>query len=137
MMIDGQLYPLHLAISHQWKIHYFSADMADKPDHRAEEAEFLADMQNFLGAKAMDALRQLQAALGLDYAGVDFGLSRDGEILLFEANATMVVQHPDPGEHWDYRRPAVDQIHAAVRHMLMRKSGVATAVGSERNLTPR
>jgi glutamate/tyrosine decarboxylase-like PLP-dependent enzyme/glutathione synthase/RimK-type ligase-like ATP-grasp enzyme len=136
MMIDGQLYPLHLAISPHWKIHYFSADMADKPDHRAEEAAFLADMKSFLGAKAMDALEQLQTALGLDYAGVDFGLSRDGSILLFEANATMVVQHPDPGEHWDYRRPAVDRIHAAVRQMLIRNAGVTALAASESNSTP-
>jgi aromatic-L-amino-acid decarboxylase len=124
MMIDGELYPLHLAISPHWKIHYFSADMADKPDHRAEEALFLADMPSVLGARAMDALRQLQAMLGLHYAGIDFGLTASGEILLFEANATMVVKHPDEGAIWDYRRSAVDRIHAAVRRMLMRDAGV-------------
>jgi len=125
MMIDGELYPLHLAISPHWKIHYFSADMADKPDHRAEEALFLADMASVLGTRAMDALRQLQATLGLDYAGIDFGLSPNGEILLFEANATMVVKHPDEGPIWDYRRSAVDRIQAAVRRMLMRNAGIA------------
>lgn len=125
MMIDGELYPLHLAISQHWKIHYFSADMADKPDHRAEEALFLNDMPTVLGPRAMDALRQLQAVLGLDYAGIDFGLSPSGEILLFESNATMVVKHPDEGAIWDYRRSAVDRIHAAARHMLMRDAGVA------------
>ena len=44
MMIDGRLYPLHLAISEQWKVHYFTSDMADRPDQREEEAAFLADM---------------------------------------------------------------------------------------------
>jgi glutathione synthase/RimK-type ligase-like ATP-grasp enzyme len=73
----------------------------------------------------MDALRQLQAMLGLHYAGIDFGLTASGEILLFEANATMVVKHPDEGAIWDYRRSAVDRIHAAVRRMLMRDAGVA------------
>src|SRR5262249_20355034 len=29
MMIDGQLYPLHVAISSHWKIHYFTAEMVD------------------------------------------------------------------------------------------------------------
>jgi aromatic-L-amino-acid/L-tryptophan decarboxylase len=124
MMIDGQLYPLHLAISPNWKIHYFSSDMADQPDHRAEEARFLADMPGVLGAKAMEALRMLQATLGLDYAGIDFGVGPNGDVLFFEANATMVVQHPDKGEIWDYRRPAVDRIHAAVHQMLIRRAGV-------------
>ena len=35
MIVDGELYPLHLAISRHWKVHYFTADMADDPDHRA------------------------------------------------------------------------------------------------------
>jgi hypothetical protein len=124
MIVDGRLYPLHLAISQDWKIHYFSADMADRPDHRAEDARFLADMPSVLGAKAMAALEQIRVALGLDYGGVDFGLSQQGEILLFEANATMIVQQPDEGKHWDYRRPAVERIHKAVRKMLMTSAGV-------------
>jgi glutamate/tyrosine decarboxylase-like PLP-dependent enzyme len=131
MMIDGELYPLHLAISPHWKIHYFSADMADKPSHRAEEAVFLADMPGVLGTRAMEALRQLQATLGLDYGGIDFGLSPSGEVLLFEANATMVVKHPDEGAIWDYRRSAVDRIHAAVRHMLMREAGLPAPAAGE------
>jgi hypothetical protein len=96
MMVGGQLYPLHLAISQQWKIHYFSADMRDRAEHRAEEAKFLADMPGVLGAKAMAALEQLSAAIGLDYGGIDFALNQRGEILLFEANATMVVEQWRP-----------------------------------------
>ena len=44
MMIGGRIYPLHLAISGKWKVHYFTSDMADKPDHRLEDARFLAAM---------------------------------------------------------------------------------------------
>jgi glutathione synthase/RimK-type ligase-like ATP-grasp enzyme len=120
MMIDGDLYPLHLAISADWKIHYFSSDMAENADHRAEEAKFLADMPAVLGPKAMESLKSLQAALGLDYGGVDFGIGPRGDILLFEANATMIVQHPDRDERWDYRRSAVDRIHAAAHRMFLR-----------------
>ena len=119
MMVGGQLYPLHLAISPQWKIHYFSADMADNADHRAEELRFLTDMPGALGARAMNALAEVQATLGLDYAGIDFGLNHDGEILLFEANSTMVVEQPVADERWDYRRAAVERIHTAVRKMLL------------------
>ncbi len=82
MMIGGWLYPLHLT--------------ADLPDaqHRAEEAKFLRDMPAVLGPGAMAALADIQEALGLDYAGIDFGLSASGEVLLFEANATMTVAPP-------------------------------------------
>jgi glutamate/tyrosine decarboxylase-like PLP-dependent enzyme len=118
MMIGGNLYPLHVAISSDWKIHYFTAEMADRPDHRAEDAEFLDDMEGVLGARAMEALAQIQATLGLDYAGIDFGLSESGEVLLFEANATMVINPPEPDERWAYRRPAVERALSAVRRML-------------------
>jgi hypothetical protein len=119
MMIDGELYPLHLAISSHWKIHYFTAEMADSAEHRAEDAEFLENMPGVLGARAMKALAVIQGRLGLDYAGIDFGLSAGGDILFFEANATMVVNPPEPEEKWAYRRPAVERIYAAVRRMLM------------------
>jgi Flp pilus assembly protein TadD/glutathione synthase/RimK-type ligase-like ATP-grasp enzyme len=118
MLIDGEIYPLHVAISSHWKIHYFTADMAEQPDHRAEDAEFLENMPGVLGTRAMQALAHIQATLGLDYAGVDFGLSGSGDLLLFEANATMVVNPPEPDERWAYRRPAVERILAAVRKML-------------------
>jgi hypothetical protein len=124
MMIDGELYPLHAAVSSDWKIHYFTAEMADHPEHRAEDLEFLENIQGLLGAKAMNALREIQARLGLDYAGIDFGLNRNGDVLFFEANATMVVNRPEPDEKWAYRRPAVERIYAAVREMLLRKCGV-------------
>jgi glutamate/tyrosine decarboxylase-like PLP-dependent enzyme len=119
MMIDGELYPLHLAISGHWKVHYFTADMADHPEHRAADAAFLDNMPAVLGPCAMAALAEIQRRLGLDYAGIDFGLSARGEVLLFEANATMVVNPPEPAGMWAYRRPAVERIFGAVRNMLM------------------
>jgi hypothetical protein len=122
MMIDGKLYPLHVAISSHWKIHYSTAEMADHPEHRAEDAEFLENLEAVLGPRAMAALAEIQQRLGLDYAGIDFGLSASREILFFEANATMVVNPPEPDDKWAYRRPAVDRISAAVRNMLMERS---------------
>jgi glutathione synthase/RimK-type ligase-like ATP-grasp enzyme len=122
MMIGGRIYPLHLAISSKWKVHYFTSDMADQPDHRLEEAKFLGDMAAALGDKAMMALARIEAVLGLDYAGIDFGLSANGDLLLFEANATMVIAVPDADERWAYRRAAISQIIDAVVAMIMRKS---------------
>ena len=122
MLVAGQIYPLHLAISANWKVHYFTSDMADKPDHRLEEADFLRDMAATLGHKAMAALEGIRDALGLDYAGIDFGLSPDGDLLLFEANATMVIVPPGPDERWAYRRTAISAILDAVVAMIMQKS---------------
>jgi hypothetical protein len=122
MMIGGRCYPLHLAISSKWKVHYFTSDMADKPDHRQEEALFLGDMAAVLGDKAMAALEQIQDELGLDYAGIDFGLGPEGDLLLFEANATMVIAPVAPDERWAYRRTANAAILDAVAAMILQKS---------------
>jgi tetratricopeptide (TPR) repeat protein len=119
MIVDGRLYPLHLAISRHWKVHYFTADMAADVGHRGEDAAFLADMPKAIGAKAMAALGRIADSLGLDYAGIDFGVGRGGEVLLFEANATMAVHPPDADARWDYRRPAVARILDAVRGMMV------------------
>jgi glutathione synthase/RimK-type ligase-like ATP-grasp enzyme len=118
MFIDGVAYPLHLAISTDWKVHYFSADMAREARFREEERRFLNDMPAVLGARAMRALEGIAGALGLEYAGVDFALARDGTVLVFEANATMVVFPPTPDRMWDYRRPAIDTVLGAARRML-------------------
>jgi hypothetical protein len=117
MMIDGKLYPLHAAISRDWKIHFFSADMADNPENREEDLRFLNQMPEVLGNPAIEALEKICSSLGLDYAGADFSLNAKGEILLFEANATMVVNPPETDPKWDYRRPAVQKILQAIQQM--------------------
>ena len=70
----------------------------------------------------MRALKAIQAALGLDYAGIDFGLSPEGDLLLFEANATMVIAKPNDDERWAYRRGAIDGAVEATVAMLKRKA---------------
>jgi glutathione synthase/RimK-type ligase-like ATP-grasp enzyme len=121
MFVDGRLYPLHLAISPNWKVHYFTADMANTA-HRAEDAAFLADMPKVLGQKAMAALDRIRRTLGLDYGGIDFGLNVEGDVLLFEANATMVVNPPDADARFAYRVPAVTRILDAVKAMLVERA---------------
>jgi tetratricopeptide (TPR) repeat protein len=73
MFIDGAAYPLHLAISMDWKVHYFTAAMAADPEYRAEEDRFLRKMPAVVGEHGMVALARVQAALGLDYGGIDSG----------------------------------------------------------------
>jgi hypothetical protein len=124
MTINGQLYPLHLAVSSHWKIHYFSADMADGPDYRAEEAAFLEDMPGVLGPLAMAGLKQIQSVLGLDYGGIDFGLNTKGEVLVFEANAAMAINPPGAGPQWAYRLPAYQRVCEAVQRMLVERASV-------------
>jgi len=125
MFIDGVLYPLHLAISSAWKVHYYTSNMADEAAYREEERRFLEDMPGVLGPAAMAALARIRAELGLEYAGIDFALAPDGALLLFEANATMVVFPPGPEPVWDYRRRAIADILSAATRMLVKYAAPA------------
>ena len=125
MFIDGVLYPLHLAVSSDWKVHYFSADMARNAAFREEERRFLLDMAGVLGPRAMRALERVRVALGVEYGGIDFAVAPDGAVLLFEANATMALVPPPPDEVWDYRRAAIDTAIQAARRMIESRTGAA------------
>ena len=85
-------------------------------------------MAGVLGPSAMAGLAAIAGRLGLDYGGVDFGLGAGGAVLLFEANATMVVNPPDPDPRWDYRRAPVARILGAVKDLLVARA--ASTAGS-------
>jgi hypothetical protein len=130
MMIDGALYPLHMAAAPAWKVHYFTSAMADRPDLRAEEARFLSDMPGALGSRAMEALRLIQDRLRLDYAGVDFGLNPAGELLLFEANATMTITPPQADPIWTYRRAPIARALEAAKTLLLSRAALTQTAPS-------
>ncbi|MHB8196776.1 MAG: hypothetical protein ACYDFQ_11975, partial [Vulcanimicrobiaceae bacterium] len=60
--------------------------------------------------------------LELDYGGIDFALSANGRILLFEANANMIAAEPEADPRWTYRNSAVADVHDAVRRMLLQRA---------------
>lgn len=124
MCIDGVLYPLHLAISANWKVHYLTADMATDPAYRAEEARFLENMPAVLGETAMKALTAMGEELALDYVGFDFALDRNGSVLLFEANPVMAINPPFRDQIWDYRRAPIDGALNAAKKLLTAKAGL-------------
>lgn len=95
IFVDRRPYPYHLAISQDWLVHYESADMPGDPARVAEERRYLDDPEAALGPKAMAAVTAIGQRMDLDYCGVDFSLLPSGEVLVFEANATMLV-HTEP-----------------------------------------
>jgi glutathione synthase/RimK-type ligase-like ATP-grasp enzyme len=93
--------------------------MAHSPENRRVDQAFLDDMPRFIGPRGIAALERVNAALDLDYCGIDFAVNAAGDILLFEANATMVMVPLSDDPKWDYRRPAFDAVFAAIRTMLL------------------
>jgi tetratricopeptide (TPR) repeat protein len=118
IFIAGKPHPYHLAISNNWLVHYFSADMLADPHKRVLEQQFLDNPSGAIGAKAMRALAAIGARLDLDFAGIDFSILPDGRVLVFEANATMLVHLHDPIEIFPYKHRHVPVIFQEFQAML-------------------
>ena len=80
----------HLYASDHWNVH--SPDrarfMAPRPDIVAEERALIGKEQPF-GPEVQAIFREIRARMPLDFFGLDFGFTSDGNVLLFEANASM------------------------------------------------
>ena len=121
IFVDGEPFPYHLAISEHWLVHYFSADMLKTPWKLEEERRFLEQPEQALGQRAYAALRAIGQRLELDYAGIDFSILPDGDLLVFEANATMLV-HPEPATSaLAHKNPHVKAIIEALAAMIERR----------------
>jgi tetratricopeptide (TPR) repeat protein len=121
IFVDRTPYPYHLAVKDDWLVHYYSSEMTGDAARQAEELRFLQDPLGALGATAMAAVAAIGARLDLDYAGVDFSVLPDGRVLVFEANATMLV-HPERNGEFAYKNPYVARITAAFRELICRRS---------------
>lgn len=118
VFVDGEPFPVHLAISPRWMIHYYNAQMAENAWMRDEEARFLEDIGNAFNAEQRDTLRALARAVGLEYFGIDCALERDERILVFEADPAMLVHTSDPIELYPYKQRFIPRIYRAIEMML-------------------
>ena len=116
IFVDGQVLPYHLAICDDWKVHHVNTDMANQVWMQDEEAAFLNDPTRVFNEGHYRALRAIQQRIGLEYFGIDCSLDTNGDLLVFEVNASMLV-HDDNAE-FPYKDPAVRRIKAAFDAML-------------------
>ncbi|SHN71075.1 tetratricopeptide repeat protein [Bradyrhizobium erythrophlei] len=116
IFVDDQVLPYHLCIGSDWKLHHINTDMAHHAWMQQEEAAFLGDAGAVFGQAQMQALHDIRARMGLDYFGIDCGLDRDGNVVVFEVNASMLVHARNEG--FLYKTPAVERIKSAYDAML-------------------
>jgi tetratricopeptide (TPR) repeat protein len=123
IFVDRRPYPYHLAIGRAWMVHHQTTDMSGDPARMAEELRFLSDPQSAIGARAMAAVAAIGRRLDLDYGGVDFAVTADSEILVFEANATMLTHSEFPTGPFAaknvYVQPILDAFRAHVARLAL------------------
>ncbi len=124
IFVDGQILPYHLAIGDGWKLHHDNTDMVNQRWMQQEEEAFLNDPAAVFSSVHDLALREIQQRIGLDYFGIDCGLDRSGNLVVFEVNASMLVH--DRNEEFPYKAPFVRRIKSAFEAML-RKFATAGA----------
>lgn len=121
IFVDRRAFAYHLAIGRHWMVHHQSTDMAGDPARMAEELRFLADPAGAVGVRAMAAVDAIGRRLDLDYAGLDFTVTADGRVLVFEANATMLTRlEPQDGAFAaknPFIRPIIEAFQARLAAM--------------------
>lgn len=120
IFVDGQMLPYHLAISRDWKVHHDNTDMVDHAWMQSEEQAFLNDPAAVFNAGHYQALREIERRVGLEYFGIDCGLDRSGNMVVFEANASMLVH--EQNQQFPYKAPFVLRIKSAFDAMLCKRA---------------
>jgi tetratricopeptide (TPR) repeat protein len=121
IFVDGEILPYHLCIADDWKVHHISTDMANQPWMQREEAAFLNDPTAVFSPAQYQALHTIRQRIGLEYCGIDCALDSSGNLVVFEANASMLVHGRN--EEFPYKMPAVQRIKLAFEAMLRRFAG--------------
>ncbi len=121
ILIDGRPYVCHMAISQYWMIHYLNAGMLESAAKRAEEARFMASFDMGFALRHTRAFQSVSEILRLDYVGLDCAESREGDLLIFEADSDMIVHNMDPVDMFPYKVPAMHNIFDAFHAMLVNR----------------
>lgn len=123
IFVDRQPFAYHLAMSSNWMVHYFSADMEQHAWKLDEERRFLDDPRAALGKRAWEAVAAIGRRLDLDYGGVDFTLLPDGRVFVFEANATMLTHYERSGGPLAHKNAYVQRIFDAFERLQAKRLG--------------
>jgi glutathione synthase/RimK-type ligase-like ATP-grasp enzyme len=118
LFVGEEILPYHLAIGDGWKLHRDSTEMGRHVWMQDEEERFLRAPEQAFGASHYEALRVIRNRIGLDYFGIDCGLDRDGNLVVFEVNASMLVHDENP--EFPYKDPYIRRIKVAFDGMLAR-----------------
>lgn len=126
VLIEGQAYAGHMAISEHWMIHYLNAHMDDSEEKRNEEAAFMQDFDTRFGMQHRQALQAIHRAAGLDYLVIDCAEAPDGRLLIFEIDSAAVIHAMDSVQLFPYKQAQVKKIFAAFHALLERKLEIAS-----------
>jgi glutathione synthase/RimK-type ligase-like ATP-grasp enzyme len=119
MLISGQPFLAHLAISDHWMIHYLNAGMAEDAIKRAEEAKVMHNFDTTFAKKHAAAFKTIYERTGLDYIGIDCSETSNGELLIFEIDSCMIVHAIDSIDLFPYKPIYMTKLFAAFQQLIV------------------
>ena len=122
--IDRQPFLCHMAISRHWMVHYLNADMTGSASKRNEEADAMATFDDGFARRHAASFDALHDRLGFDYYSIDCAETRDGRLLVFEADAAAIIHLMDPPDMFPYKQPQMRKVFAAFEAMLRRRAAL-------------
>ncbi len=122
VFVDGHPLACHMAISDQWKIWYLNAEMQKTPAKMAEEERFMSRFDVEFAARHKKALDSIAQRVKLEYFGIDCAETREGELVVFEADNALIVHDMDPKDVFPYKSPQMKKVFAAFANMLREKA---------------
>jgi len=122
VLVDGQAYAGHMAISEHWMIHYLNAHMSENQQKRDEEECFVREFDTGFGKRHAAALQAIHRAAGLDYLVIDCAEAPDGCLLVFEIDSAAVIHAMDSERLFPYKRAQAKRVFLAFQTLLQRIS---------------
>ena len=122
VFVDSQPFARHMAISDQWKIWYLNAEMEKSPMKLAQEERFMTDFDSGFGARHRKAMHHIAERLKLEYFDIDCAETRDGDLVVFEADNALIVHDMDPKDIYPYKSPQMNRIFDAFEKMLLKRA---------------
>jgi hypothetical protein len=119
----GRPFLAHMAVGDHWMVHYLNAGMAESAEKRAEEAAAMAHFDEDFAVRHAAAFAGLHERLSLDYFAIDCAELPDGQLLLFEADVSMIVHNLDPEDLYPYKKPQMMKLFAAFEALLRERAG--------------
>ena len=126
---NGEILPYHLAIADQWKVHHFRTDMGRHAWMQDEEKVFLDTPDRVFSQANYAALGRIATAIDLEFFGIDCARDRDGNLVMFEVNASMLIH--DDNAAFPYKTPACARIKQAF------VAALGKAAGARERAVPR
>ncbi len=123
VLINKTPYVCHLAISDNWIVHYISAHMELSSARRDEEAKFMRDFDSVFLKIHGRCLSRIAEEIGLDYVVLDCAESKDGKLILFEADNAAWIHDVDSPSVYPYKAEVMNRAFSAFTDMLLSVSG--------------